>query len=88
MPLQVELVNLNTEENPSVYPKVDYVKKAGRNTWYRRKIVQSTRGMWVLPALVQTEAIKSDLEEIAQAAFDLGREYQQAIQKGKVLPRC
>jgi hypothetical protein len=80
--LHVTFANIGTEKEPSLYVKIEE-GKARPNTWYRKRIVYECESKdSILPPLVRIESTRHDLEDIAKAAFELGRSVERAIQVG------
>ncbi len=78
MPIVVRTINLGSLEKPSIQVEVESVSKPGRTTAYQRRLVRTISGTPLLPPLLEMSESRTELEDLALAAFNLGRDYQRA----------
>jgi len=85
MALSVEVVNYGSEKRPSVGAVLNTIGNS-RDTWYRQQVRVVHGEGSLLKALARIEDASLDLQDLAEAAFELGRKYERAKQEGKRLP--
>jgi hypothetical protein len=82
----LNVLNLGDEDEPMIHINVD--RRKDPNCVLHSKVTGNVGWKYVIDAMADTDEGRSELGELAEAAFELGRKYQEKYGKpGKKVPR-
>lgn len=81
MPLYVSVADCGDEGEEDLIVQVDYSQRSKRETVYRKRIEHGYTGHSTLIPLSEVDGIRDELEELAEAAFRLGRSYEAELNR-------